>query len=132
MSDFVRGSIVWSAIRGPDGWMILDENGQPKRRPVIILTPTSEINPAAIVQVAAISTQFDLANIPSHWHLMPSQPGGDRVTGLDKPCVAKSDWLARVDLSEIDFSLHRSGRRAPSSIVRKILNWLADKDREHS
>jgi mRNA-degrading endonuclease toxin of MazEF toxin-antitoxin module len=117
-----RGSIVWVFLDDPNGRPILDSHGNPKSRPVMVITPTEEILKGQPVSVAAISTQFDRRNLPPEWFLIPSQPGGDPKTGLDQPSVVKSNWLRPLDPSKIDGS--HPVTRAPTQVVRKVLNWL--------
>jgi len=124
MPSIVRGSIVWVALRGPNGELIVDDAGNPKKRPAVVLSNLEDINSGRPLVVAAISTQFDLNALPTHWHKVPSQPGGHPDTGLDQPCVVKADWLCKIPQEDIDGS-RVSRRPLSSSIVRQILNWLA-------
>ena len=123
MPSIVRGSIVWAALRGPDGELILDSDENPKERTAVVLSNAEDIASGRPLVVAAISTQFNLASLPSHWHKVPSQPGGHPDTGLDQPCVVNADWLAKIEQNDIDTS-RVSPQPLSSSIVRQILNWL--------
>jgi hypothetical protein len=48
------------------------------------------------------------------------------MTGLDQACVAKATWTDIVPQSKII----RHGKRAKASLVRQILQWLRDKERD--
>lgn len=118
-----RGSVIWAELRGPCGELIIDSNGNPKARPAIVLSSSVDINNGNDLVVAAISTQFDRKNLPPNWFLVPSQPGGHCTTGLDQPCVAKSDWLRRIPQQDVkSVSPGVCGR-----LTRQILNWLNQK-----
>ncbi|NOZ41485.1 MAG: type II toxin-antitoxin system PemK/MazF family toxin [Planctomycetes bacterium] len=115
-----RGSIIWARLRGPNGELILDGYQQPKARPSLVLSSSTDIEAGNGLVVAAISTQFDRRNLPPHWFSAPSQPGGHPITGLDQPCVVKSDWLCRILVTDvIRISPSVSGR-----LTRQVLNWL--------
>ncbi|HQU45783.1 MAG TPA: hypothetical protein PK867_23415, partial [Pirellulales bacterium] len=66
----------------------------PKQRPALVLSSGEKILEGGEIVVAAISTAFSRP-IPSHWFELPSHPSGDPRTGLDQPCVVKSDWLKK-------------------------------------
>jgi hypothetical protein len=71
--------------------------------------------------VAAISTVFTRP-LPSHWFELPSSPDGHPVTGLDQPCVVKSDWLKKIKSTDVITELGT----APSRAVRQVLSYLRD------
>ncbi len=125
MPPIVRGSIVWAALPGPGGEEILDDSGQPKRRPAVVLSNADDIASGRPLVVAAVSTKFDRQAMPTHWRELPSQPGGHPETGLSEPCVAKPDWLARVRIEDID-AARTSPLPVKSAIIRQMLNWLRD------
>lgn len=97
-----RGSIVWAALHDPDdGKPILDIQGNPKCRPCLVLSSDAKIAEGKGVIVAGISTSFDRSNLPAGWYLVPNAVGGDPITGLDQPCVVKSEWIEEVNVSDI-------------------------------
>jgi mRNA-degrading endonuclease toxin of MazEF toxin-antitoxin module len=109
-----RGSILWIQLTDPDG-------KNPKERPALLLSSNEKIMEGGELVVAAISTVFSRP-IPSHWFELPSRPGGDPVTGLDQPCVVKSDWLKRVEATDVITELGM----APSRVVRQVLAYLRE------
>ena len=116
-----RGSVIWAILRGPNGELILDDHGKPKRRPALVLSTQAEIDSGDVLRVAAISSKFDRHNLPSNWFHVPSQPGGHPDTGLDQPSVVKADWLARIDQADV-ISV---SRRPVGAATKQVLNWLA-------
>jgi hypothetical protein len=119
----VRGSVLWVLIDDPNGSPILDEHGNPKPHPTVVLTPTEDIVLELPITIAAISTRFDPENLLPGEFLIPSRPGGHPVTGLDQPCVVKAYWLKSLDKTKITRAHPRE--RAPAKVVRQVLNWLA-------
>lgn len=52
----------------------------------------------------AISTQFDRPNANPYWIECDWATGGHPLTGLDRPCVLKCDWVVRFNRRNlIDF-----------------------------
>jgi hypothetical protein len=121
MPTITRGSIVWAALRDPNGNLIVDGQGNPKYRPCVVISRTAAILSEDTVVVAAISTKFDVGDLPSNWFNIASQPGGHPETGLDQPSVVKADWLELIRKVDIDYT--RGIFRCPSSIFRQVSNW---------
>ena len=120
-----RGSVIWARVPAPDGKVILDERGNPKVRPALVLSSGEDIATGDPIVVAAISTKFDRQRLPSNWFMMDSHPLGHQVTGLDRPCVVKADWLAEIEQNSIErISPGISGRN-----VKLVLNWLAQQSK---
>jgi mRNA-degrading endonuclease toxin of MazEF toxin-antitoxin module len=88
-----QGSIVLAQVSDPQG-------GNSKARPVVIVTPTNEINAQSSLVGVAITGAFsdpladDEVAIPYH-------PAGTARTGLRKPCVAKCSWMVIVEPSAV-------------------------------
>jgi mRNA-degrading endonuclease toxin of MazEF toxin-antitoxin module len=105
--------------------VILDERGNPKVRPALVLSSGEDIATGDPIVVAAISTKFDRKKLPSNWFIMESHPQGHRVTGLDQPCVVKADWLAEIAQDSIE----RISPGISGKCVRLVLNWLSQQDK---
>jgi hypothetical protein len=73
------------------GRQILDDQGEPKARPAVALSSDDDISSGRDINVAAISTKYDPPPCRSHWHRLDYFVGGHSVTGLDQPCVVKSE-----------------------------------------
>lgn len=90
-SPLQQGSIVWVTVPDPRG-------RNPKRRPAVVVTATSEIIPGGAVVLVAVTTRVDTVPadeaVPLPWHA-----DGHPRTRLRSPCVAACDWrlTARVD-----------------------------------
>ena len=121
----VRGSIIWAVMRGPNGEVILDRDGNPKEHPGVVLNTQEGIDSGRSLAIAAISTQFDRQNRPKHWIGLPSttRPGGHIETGLTEPCVLKSNWLAHVEQANIR---RVSPRPLAIPTVKQVLKWLEE------
>ena len=89
---FRYGQIILVPV--PDG------HGNTKPHPAVILSPTDQNTPGASLRVACISTQVEdpcpSYHVPLTWQ-RPRHP----KTGLNKPNVAKCNWLARVNQDEV-------------------------------
>ena len=113
------------------GRQILDSQGQPKARPAVVLSSDDDISSGRDIDVAAVSTKYDPSNCPSHWHPLDCSIGGHPLTGLDQPCVVKSDWTERIDPNDIVVNHpNHTGKRVPSRIVKQVLMWLRDHGRQ--
>src|SRR4051794_32876900 len=79
---------------------VADGRGNIEPHPAVILSPTDQIAPGAKLRVVCVSTQvedpFPLHHVPLPWQ-RPRHP----KTGLNKPNVAKCNWLARVDQGDV-------------------------------
>jgi mRNA-degrading endonuclease toxin of MazEF toxin-antitoxin module len=105
---------------------ILDPNGRNKKpRPVIVITPDSELARAISITVVAISTVPPSGPLPESYFELPAKltvhGRGHAVTGLKTHCWAKCDWRCALDKSEV---LYIRGR-VPGSILKKIAAYLA-------
>jgi mRNA-degrading endonuclease toxin of MazEF toxin-antitoxin module len=119
----LRGSVIWAILDDPSGKPILDDMGRPKSRPALVLSSNADIQSGKPLVVAAISTKFDPKKLPSHWIPIPSQPGGHPDTGLDQPCVVKSNWMvAGISQSSVT---RVSRRRVHSGVLKRVLAYLA-------
>lgn len=88
-----QGRIVWVELFDPQG-------RNPKVRPAVILTVTSEIRDDSEVVVAALSTQIDMAPAEVCVEL-PWQRGGHPRTRLNSRNVVVCTWLVPIPVSAI-------------------------------
>lgn len=83
-----QGSVIRALVPDPRGQ-------NPKWRPLVVLTPTAEIeNAETIVAVAITGVYSD--PLASDEVPLPYHPQGKARTGLRKPCVAKCSWLVTI------------------------------------
>jgi hypothetical protein len=75
---------------------VSDGHGNFAPHPAIILSPTEQIAPGAALRVVCISSQVE-DPCPQHHIPLPWQRPRHPKTGLNKPNVAKCNWLARVN-----------------------------------
>ncbi|MEX0713441.1 MAG: type II toxin-antitoxin system PemK/MazF family toxin [Pirellulales bacterium] len=109
---FQQGQIVRVELFDP-------QEQNPKRRPVLIISPTEDIRPGGRVAVLAISSAIERP-LPSGHFLLPWHPKGRVRTGLSKPSVLKANWGQWVNVDE----LREIAGSAPPSTVKEVLNWL--------
>jgi mRNA-degrading endonuclease toxin of MazEF toxin-antitoxin module len=89
----LQGSIVRAAIADPQG-------GNVKLRPVLIYTPTDEIEPTGLIDVVAITTQ--IGSFPADVSVqIPWQRGGHPRTTLNQPNEAVCIWAARIPTTSV-------------------------------
>ena len=116
------GTIIWADLRRPDGTTAGDH-------PAVVLSAGAEIATGADLRVAGCTTNPAPAQcVQSGWYRLPSKPGpgGDPVTGLEEACIVKATWLCVVPRAAV----RKVSKRAPARIVKQLLNWITDKERE--
>ena len=86
------GSVAWAELR--------DENGFGKVRPVVIVTPTAEINPGKSVRVVAITTRLPTV-LPDDHVLLPWDSQGKARSGLKCRCAAVISWQAEIPVGSL-------------------------------
>jgi mRNA-degrading endonuclease toxin of MazEF toxin-antitoxin module len=86
------GRIVWAEIA--------DANGIPKRRPVVIVTPSDRITPAAPLDVIAVTSRVP-EPLPHDHVLLPWHAQGHPRTGLNRRCAAVCTWVARIRHADV-------------------------------
>lgn len=93
MPRVLQGSIVRARVSDPRG-------GNPKIRPLVVITKSSQISEHGKLVGIAITGEFDTPplddEVPLPWHSR-----GRCRTRLTKPCVAKCTWLRSLGLSDI-------------------------------
>lgn len=111
-----QGSIVWAQVRD-------DHGGNPKERPLVIVTPTDQIGHATPIVAVAVTTSFREPIEPSMVAL-PWQVDGKVRTRLRRPCVAVCDWMVEIRESDV----LRVGGVCPDGVLRKILLRIPEDD----
>ncbi|HVA47639.1 MAG TPA: type II toxin-antitoxin system PemK/MazF family toxin [Pirellulales bacterium] len=113
MKPIQRGTIIWAAIADKE------RRSESKERPALVVSSNERIAAGDDLAVLVISTKFAYPP-PPHWFLVPSDPSGHPVTGLDQPSVVKTDWPERIPQSQV---LQVRGR-APAALVKQVINYL--------
>jgi hypothetical protein len=117
MTVLRQGSVVRAWVNDPQG-------GNPKCRPLIVITPTKEIGDG-LIAVVAITGEF--ADPPAHDEIpLPFDPTGKAKTGLRKPSVAKCSWQEAV--APADVVDDGKQRWIPSQHLTLILEKIAELD----
>ncbi len=93
MSQLCRGRIVWVELLDPQG-------RNPKCRPVVIVSPDTDIREDGHVWVVAITTQLDEAPAEVQVEL-PWERRGHPRTKLRERCAAVCSWMVRVSVASI-------------------------------
>jgi mRNA-degrading endonuclease toxin of MazEF toxin-antitoxin module len=113
MEPIRRGTIIWAAI--PDK----QQRAATKERPALVISSNERIAAGHDLAVLVISTSFTYPP-PAHWFLVPSDPMGHSMTGLNQPSVIKTDWPEKVPQSAVKDVLGR----APSRLVKQVINYV--------
>jgi mRNA-degrading endonuclease toxin of MazEF toxin-antitoxin module len=106
------GSVVWAELE--------DANGYRKVRPVVVVTPTSEIAAERPVRVVAITTRLPVP-LPDDHVLLPWERQGKARSGLRRRCAAVATWQAEIpvgDVQEVAGSL-------PPTVIGELLAKVA-------
>ena len=114
MAHLTQGRIVRASVTDRQG-------GNPKVRPIVVLTDNSEIGSAKTLVGAAITSQF-VRPLQSDEVPIPFSPDGTCVTKLRKDCVAKCSWLCEFEKSEI---VDINGP-VPTATLEKILAKVSE------
>jgi mRNA-degrading endonuclease toxin of MazEF toxin-antitoxin module len=96
MARFQFGQIVLAYVS--------DGTGRTKERPCVIISRDESIETGDDLLVVAITTSIDDPS-PSYHVPLPWDPKGHAPTGLDKPNVAKVNWIREVPQSKVIRSL---------------------------
>ena len=86
------GRIVWAEM--------VDAHRIPKLRPVVIVTPSDRITPAAPLDVIAVTSRVP-EPLPNDHVLLPWHAHGHPRTGLNRKCAAVCTWVARIRHTDI-------------------------------
>ena len=105
--------------------LVRPERGDPKNRPVILVTPTAEIRPGAPVVAVAVSTTFSESLSPDQIEL-PWERSGRCITGLTRRSVAVCTWLIPIRIEDI-----REVRGfVPAPVLLRILRRIRENEAE--
>jgi len=107
-SPFRQGQIVWVTVPDPRG-------GNAKSRPAVILTPTTDIDPAGEIQLAAITITGQAPF--SETVERPATAAGHPQTKLKKPCEVVCSWVVSVPISDA----RDSGGFVPADLLAEVL-----------
>jgi len=88
-----QGSIISARVSDLQG-------GNPKTRPVVVVTPTSEISPQGLFVGVAITGTFS-DPLADDEVALPFHPAGTASSGLRKPCVAKCSWMVPLRVTDV-------------------------------
>ena len=101
---------------------MLDPRGQnPKTRPAMILTPSSEIAQSEILVVAAITSSNIPAELPEELIDLPFADRGRCKTGLTRRSVVVCTWLEEIPKARI---LKKLGG-APGTHIERVAQVVA-------
>jgi hypothetical protein len=118
MDDLCQGRIIWIEVADPRG-----KNAY--ARPVVILTPTAEIDSSTtLFGVVASNTAFYKEPRPDSYIEIPYHPQGMVRTRLRKPTVAICEWIAKIDKSRAEAA------EAGGIVPPRVLKAIIDKVRE--
>src|SRR5688500_17384816 len=89
--------LEWGRIAWAD---VPDANGFRKLRPVIIVTPTDQIQTGQPLDVIAVTSRI-VEPLPVDHVLLPWHAQGHPRTGLNRKCAAVCSWVCQVMAAEI-------------------------------
>ena len=107
------GRIVWAEIA--------DANGFPKLRPVVIVTPSDRITPAAPLDVIAVTSRVP-EPLPHDHVLLPWHAQGHPRTGLNRKCAAVCTWVARLRHADV----REVAGVVPGAVMLEILSKVTE------
>jgi mRNA-degrading endonuclease toxin of MazEF toxin-antitoxin module len=107
-----QGQIVWVETCDPQGRNL-------KKRPAVIVTPTTEIQAGNPVVCVAITAELP-RKLTDDFVLLPYQRGGHPRTGLRKRSAAMCSWLVVVTEEEIVGHLGRAPKPQLDEILARV------------
>ncbi len=117
-------SPVRSPVLGSVGWAeIKDPNGYGKLRPVVIVSPTADIDSGNPVRVVAITTRLP-DPLPDDHVLLPWDHQGKVRSGLRRRCAAVSSWQAEIAVTDMQQVIGILPPRVINEILHKISSAL--------
>ena len=117
MPAFSPGEVVIAWIPDPDGRPV----GHPHTAMVLRADGTTAM-------LVAISSKFSNPP-PSHWIRMEWHRARHPVTGLDRPCVAKCDWVVRFPENKIVKTIGVIPTKTFAAIVEEVKVQVARRKR---
>jgi hypothetical protein len=103
---FYPGEIVYARFSDPDGNPCVDAH------PAIVLKAKQETAMLLIVGI----TGSHLEPFRDYWVEMPWHPDGHPVTGFNKRCAAKGNWVVPIPMAQVQ----PTGRILPPSVIEKV------------
>jgi hypothetical protein len=120
---FEYGQIILVSL--PDG------HGNRTPHPAVILSPTDEIVPGAMLRVVCVSSQVETP-CPSHQIPLPWQRPHHPKTGLNKSNAAKCNWLAAIDPADVIKVMGFAPARHLARIEEEIKKYHTDQTQDES
>jgi hypothetical protein len=112
-----QGAIVWATVKDTRG-------GNPKKRPVIVLTSNHEIRSGDVfVGIVCSNSAALVVPLPDSCVRIPFDPAGKCRTLLRKPTVAVIGWYAEVPVDAI--AADDVGGVIPSTLLATIIMRLS-------
>ena len=81
------GSVVWAELKDPNGYR--------KVRPVVVVSPSADIDAGKPVRVVAITTRLP-DPLPDDHVLLPWDRQGKARSGMRRRCAAVANWQAEI------------------------------------
>jgi hypothetical protein len=119
--SFEYGQIILVPV--PDG------HGNAEPHPAVTVSPTDQIVPGGKLRVVCVSTQIE-DPCPPHHVPLPWQRPHHPKTGLNKPNVAKCNWLARIDGGDVIKVLGFAPPRQLARIEEELRKLKAGRQQE--
>ena len=113
MPALCQGRIVWATVPDPQG-------GNPKERPLVIVSATSDIADSDTVIAVAISHSATLREPQPLYVALPFHPQGNVGTKLRKPAVAICNWVIELPKD----SIREAGGVVPPRVLLEIIEKL--------
>jgi mRNA-degrading endonuclease toxin of MazEF toxin-antitoxin module len=107
-----QGGIIQATVSDPQG-------GNAKLRPLVIVSPTSDVASAAELVAVAITGRFS-EPLATDEVLLPFHPNGQAKSGLRKACVAKCSWLIKIQPADVVKQSGFLGAETLTAILRKV------------
>lgn len=124
MTNLCQGRLVWIDVTGLDG--------RPKRRPVVITTPDTDIASATELAGIACSHSAVLRSPrPADYFDMPYHPSGRCRSKLTKPTIAICRWTVKLPKADIETLPDRYiGGVVPRTLVQQLIQaserWIRE------
>ena len=112
MPNLSRGRIIRATIRDPQG-------RNAKSRPVVVVVPPKDDDPASTLGVIGVSTRVGMAP-PDECVNLPWQNGGHPRTGLSARSEAVCTWLETITVADVE----REIGQVPADRMLAILQIL--------
>jgi mRNA-degrading endonuclease toxin of MazEF toxin-antitoxin module len=107
-----RGRIIWAEV-------LDSQSRNRKRRPLVIITATDQIQPGVVFHAVAVSSQLDEAPADVQVEL-PWHPNRHPRTLLTERCAAVCSWIVQLNLADV---LEYAGT-VPGKYLTRILETV--------